>query len=118
METPEIERSPYAPGGSALADSARNLARTLQRAPEGETGRAGAFRRQLTLVAEELAEHWSGETAKSEGKQNFGCHRALWKLRDFTVELGQVPGVEASGIRTVLEALRARFLPDALLTLR
>ncbi len=118
LRTHEIERSPYDCGGSSLADSARNLARTLQNAPVKESEQAAALRRQLMRVALELAERWPAELTPREPARALNYHRTLWKVREFAVELGSAPLAGPSGIRVVLEAFCERFLPDSLVMLR
>jgi len=114
----EIERSPYDCGGSSLADSARNLARTLRNAPAGESERAAALRRQLVWIARELAERWSAEAAPIESGRAFHYHRTLWTVREFAVGLGSAPDSSPAGVRVVLEAFAERFLPNTLVMLR
>ena len=118
MQSPEVELSPYDIGGSSLADSARNLMRSLEAAPALEPEKAAALRRQLIRIASDLAERWSAEPMPIYGKRSFGYHRTLWKLRDFAVELGTAEEPRRSGISVVLQALCDRFMPGSLQTLR
>jgi hypothetical protein len=112
------EHSPYDIGGSGLADSARNLVRTLQSGPTEEPARQRSLRLQIAAIAQELPERWAAEPKPIDSGRSLNYHKALWKLRDFAVELVPARTHEPSGLQVVLEAFRDRFLPDAVLILR
>jgi hypothetical protein len=114
----ESDPSPFECGGSALADSARNIALALLAAPEGEPAEMAALRQRLIALLGGLAEKWAQEPAAPESERRFAYHSALWKLRDVAVALSPAPQAAPAGLQVVLEAFRRRYLPTGLVALR
>lgn len=115
----ELDPTPFECGGSGVADSARNLVRTIERGQGAQEGaRHAALRRHLAGAALRIAEAWRTESPSPDRDRSLAYHSAVWKLRGLAVDLAAAASEAPHGVHAALRAFTEHFLPSALLLLR